>query len=249
MKAEFHILRVFKRLQARLFCPQRIPPVHDNHARCNAAENCRLCRGRIAAADHYDRFSLIKHAVARRAVANAAADHLLLAGNAQFSRGCAGGDYHRFRIQRARIRADFLHLALQLHGLNLGILRFRAEALRLPLHLCAQLKAVNPLFKPGVIIDLMRQRHLSAGRQLFNHQRIKPCARCIQRRRIAARPAADHDHIIYLHPPVPLAFVDSSIPRSGRFFRDLVTFIQNRTNRHAAGGFIRKSLYGFCLGG
>lgn len=52
----------------------------------------------------------------------------------------------------------------EIQGQNLGILRPGIEAFRLGLHLHAQAKAVDSLFKAGIVIDLMALGHLTAGR-------------------------------------------------------------------------------------
>ena len=73
---------------------------------------------------------------------------------------------------------------------------FGAEAFRARLHFFAQFKAVNALVKAGVVINLRGLRHLPTGRQLFQHERIQPGTGGVQRGGIAARAAADDDHII-----------------------------------------------------
>ena len=77
-------------------------------------------------------------------------------------------------------------------------LRHRAEALGALLHLLTQCKAVDAAFKAGIVVDLLRQRHLSAGGELFQHQRGKSGTGGVQGGGVSGGAAADDDHIIDL---------------------------------------------------
>ena len=85
---------------------------------------------------------------------------------------------------------------MQMNCMHLGQLGFRAEALGARLHLLAQFKPVDPLVKPGIVVDLGGLRHLAAGGQFFQHERIQSGTGGIQRGGIAARAASDDDHIV-----------------------------------------------------
>ena len=64
----------------------------------------------------------------------------------------------------------------EIHALHLGICAFGAETLRLPLHLLRQGEAVDSILKTGIVVDLLRQGHLPAGRELLQHQMLSTTA-------------------------------------------------------------------------
>ena len=104
-----------------------------------------------------------------------------------------------------------------MNRMHLGQLGFRAEAFGARLHLLAQFKPVNAFVKPGIVVDLGGLRHLPAHGQLFQHERIQPCAGGVQRGGIAARAAADHDHIInVLHDSSLLSFPPGNRQNAGQ---------------------------------
>ena len=92
------------------------------------------------------------------------------------------------------------------------------------LHFIAELKAVNAVFKARIIVDITRQRHLTADGHSLEHERIKTCSCGIQRCRIACRTAADDESIIYMLHKERLLFLSvCSIPENAALFRDFIT--------------------------
>ena len=127
---------------------------------------------------------------------NALANERFLAGNAQGTRRRAGGDDHRAALKNTLAGVQRLDLPGKAGLVHLRQLRHRAEAFRALLHLFTQRKAVDAVLKAGVVVDLLRQRHLSAGRELFQHQYRKPASGGVQGGGVAAWAAAHHEHII-----------------------------------------------------
>ena len=72
------------------------------------------------------------------------------------------------------------------------------KALGALLHLFAQRKAVDAAFKAGIVVDLLRQRHLPAGGELFQYHYRKPASGGVQSGGVSGGAAADDDHVINL---------------------------------------------------
>ena len=165
---------------------------------CNTGQGQGVRRGRVAAAHHRHGLAPIGRAVAGGAVVNALADECLLAGNAQGA-GCrTGGDDHRAALKDALAGVQRLDLAGKAYFVHLRQLRHRAEAFRALLHFFAQRKAVDAVLKAGIVVDLLRQRHLPAGGELFQYQHRKPASGGVQSGGVSGGTAADDDHIIDL---------------------------------------------------
>ena len=127
---------------------------------------------------------------------NALADECLLAGNAQGA-GCrAGGDDHRAALKDALAGLQRLDSPGKAGLVHLRQLRHRTEAFRALLHFFAQRKAVDAALEAGIVVDLLRQRHLPAGGELFQHQRGKPGTGGVQGGGVSGGAAADDDHIV-----------------------------------------------------
>ena len=134
---------------------------------------------------------------------NTGAEHDLscerfFAGNAQGAGRRAGGDDHRAALKDTLTGVQRLDPPGKANLVHLCQLRHRAEALGALLHFFAQRKAVDAAFKAGVVVDLFRQRHLPAGRELFQHQGGKPGTGGVQGGGVSGGAAADDDHIIDL---------------------------------------------------
>ena len=196
--AEFHVGCSHQRLMIDLRCPQAVPAVDEIDLFCNTGQGQGVRRGGIAAAHHRHGLAPIGCAVAGGAVVNALAHQRILAGNAQGTRRCAGGDDHRAALKDALAGLQGLGFSRQVGFVHLCQLRHRAEAFRALLHFFAQRKAVDAAFKAGVVVDLLRQRHLPAGGELFQHQYRKPASGGVQGGGVSGGTAADDDHIIDL---------------------------------------------------
>jgi len=129
---------------------------------------------------------------------NALANECLLAGNAQGA-GCrAGGDDHRAALKDALAGVQGLDPPGKACLVDLCQLRHRTEALGALLHFFAQRKAIDAVLEAGVVVDLLRQPHLPAGGEPFQHQRGKPGTGGVQGSGVSGGTAADDDHIIDL---------------------------------------------------
>ena len=154
-------------------------------------------RGRIAAADNRHRLAAVKRAIARRAIGNALAAQHGLIRQAEKARRRAGRKDHAFCAQRPVLRVQKLDFALHAQGLDLRVILLHAELLGLRLHIHRQGKAVGYAGKARVIFNFICGCHLSAGRELFKHQRIEAGTAAVQRRGKAGRARADDDDIVY----------------------------------------------------
>ena len=129
---------------------------------------------------------------------NALADECLLAGNAQGA-GCrAGGDDHRAALKNALAGVQRLDFAGKAGLVDLRQLRHRTEALGALLHFFAQRKAIDAALEAGIVVDLLRQRHLPAGGEFLQHQRGKSGTGGVQGGGVSGGAAADNDHVINL---------------------------------------------------
>ena len=194
--AKFYVGRVHQRLMIDLRCPQAVAAVDEVDLLGNTGQGQGIRRGGIAAAHHRHGLAPIGRAVAGGAVVNAFADERILAGNAQWAGRCAGGDDHRAALKDALAGVQRLDPPEKANLVHLCQLRHRAEALGALLHFFAQRKAVDAAFKAGVVLDLLRQRHLPAGGELFQHQRGKPGTGGVQGSSVSGGAAADDDHVI-----------------------------------------------------
>ena len=129
---------------------------------------------------------------------NALADERFFAGNAQGAGRRAGGDDHRAALKDALAGVQRLDPPGKACLVDLRQLCDRAEALGALLHFFAQRKAVDAVLKAGIVVDLLRQRHLPAGGELFQYHYRKPASGGVQGGGVSGGAAADDDHIIDL---------------------------------------------------
>ena len=196
--AKFYVGRVHQRLMIDLRCPQAVPAVNEVDLLGYAGQSkCVRCGG-VAAAHHRHGLAPIGCAVAGGAVVNAFADKRILAGNAQGAGRRAGGDDHRAALKDALAGVQRLDFPGKANLVHLCQLRHRAEALGALLHFFAQRKAIDAALEAGVVVDLLRQCHLSAGGELFQHQRGKSGTGGVQGGGVSSGAAADDDHVIDL---------------------------------------------------
>ena len=194
--AKFYVGRAHQRLMIDLRCPQAVPAVNEVDLLDYAGQGQGIRRGGIAAAHHRHGLAPIGRAVAGGAVVNALANERVLAGNAQGTGRRAGGDDHRAALKDALAGVQRLDSPGKANLVHLCQLRHRAEALGALLHFFAQRKAVDAAFKAGIVVDLLRQRHLPAGGELFQHQRGKSGTGGVQGGGVSGGAAADDDHIV-----------------------------------------------------
>jgi len=176
--------------------PQGVSAVDEDHLLRHTAEKEGVRCSGIAAAHHDHCFALIKHPVAGGAVGHAPAHQLRLSSYAQRSGVRAGGQHHGFPPEDPLAGFQELGNRRQIHAEDFRVFAACPKTLRLLLHLLRQREAVDPVLKAGVVVDLLGQGHLPAGRQLFQHDGVQPRPCCVQGRGVAARAAAHHEHII-----------------------------------------------------
>ena len=173
---KFHIFRLFQRLMVDLRRPQGVSAVDEDHFFRQTAQHHGIRRRGIAAADDSHGLAPVEHSVAGGAVMHAPARQLLLLIDPQQPGVGAGGQDHRAAVENTFAGLDHLGILRKLQSEYLRQLRLRTEALRAGVHLFPKGEAVDALFKAGIIVDLMGQRHLAAGRKLLQNQRIQTCS-------------------------------------------------------------------------
>ena len=198
--AKLDVFRLHQRRMVDPGGPQGIPPVNQNHLFGNAAEEHGVCGGGVAASHDYHRLALVAHPVAGSAVGHTPAGEGSLVREAQRSGIGAGGQHHGSAVEGALTGLQNLGRGGEIHALHLGIRAFGAETLRLPLHLLRQGEAVDSILKTGIVVDLLRQGHLPAGRELLQHQSVQPRPGCVEGRSVAAGAAAHYDQIVNMDP-------------------------------------------------
>ena len=196
--AELHVGCVHQRLVIDLRRPQAVPAVDEVDFFCDTGQGQGVCRGGIAAAHHRHGLAPIKGAVAGGAVVDALAHQRLLVGNAEVAGRGTGGDDHRAALKNTLAGLQRFDLPGKACLVHLRQLRHRAEALGALLHFFAQRKAVDAVLKARIVVDLLRQRHLPAGGELFKRQCGKPASGGVQGGGVTGGAAADDDHIIDL---------------------------------------------------
>ena len=195
---EFHVGRVHQRLMIDLRCPQAVAAVDEVDLFCDAGQGKCVRRGGVAAAHHRHGLAPIGRAVAGGAIVNTLSNERVLAGNTQGAGRRAGGDDHRAPLKDTLAGVQRFDFSRQAGLVHLCQLRHRTEALGALLHFFAQCKAVDAVLKAGIVVDLLRQRHLPACGELFQHQRGKSGTGGVQGGGVSGGTAADDDHIIDL---------------------------------------------------
>ena len=194
--AELHVGHSHQRLVIDLCCPQAVPAVDEIGLFGNTGQGKYVCHGGITAAHHRHGLAPIGRAVAGGAIVNTLSCERFFAGNAQGTGRRAGGDDHRAALKDALAGVQRLDSPGKAGLVDLRQLRHRAEALGALLHFFAQRKAVDAVLKAGIVVDLLRQRHLPAGGELFQHQRGKSGTGGVQGCGVSGGAAAHHEHII-----------------------------------------------------
>ena len=151
--------------------------MHHRHLGRQAGKVQGVCRRRIAASHNHNLLALVEATVAVGAVMESAANEPLLPRNAQGAGICPRGDDNGTGKQGAVGSRDPLDILGQSNLRHLGIDGLCAEPLGARLHFHAQRKALDSLVKAGVIINDIRQRHLTADGHFFNNRYVqsRPC--------------------------------------------------------------------------
>ena len=156
---------------------QGIAAVDQDHLFGDAGK--RQCIGHcgIAAADDRDGFAAKEHAVADRAVAETVPEQFFFTGQTELLGFRAGGQHDGPRQVSSGGCLDLFWVSRKMDRAYFGHFAFRAEAERTVFHLFTERKAVDAFVKSRIVIDLRGQRHLAAGRELFEDQHRKSGAR------------------------------------------------------------------------
>jgi len=170
--------------------------VNEDHLLGDTAQQQRIGSGGIAAANHRDHLVPVEHTVASGTVVDTPAGKLRFSGDIQLLGGSTGGDHHGLAPEDATVGLYGFDFVGQIQSRDLGRMGLGAEFLCVGLHLHSQREAVNAVGETGIIVDLRRFGHLSAGSQLFQYRHGHTCPGGIQRSGITARAAAHDQHII-----------------------------------------------------
>ena len=171
----------------------------DRHLRADAREVERVAHGGVPAADDRDRLALVEGAVADCAPGDAAARELGLGLEPEFARGGA-----RRHDQRDGFDAPADHAVDGDARLGAGDaghlvhLEPGAEPLRLALHARHELVGVDAVGEAGEVLDDLGLRELAAGLHAFEHERLEPGARRVDRRGEPRRSAARDDDLLHV---------------------------------------------------
>ena len=179
-------------------CPEGIPPMDQVYLFRQSAQIQRIGYGRVAATDHNNGLVLVETAVAMGAVVDTAAYQAFLIGKAQGLGIDTGSDDYSFTQQSAATDIDLKRLGCEIHPHHFIVNRGSAKPLRPLLHLCAKGEAVDALIKARIIVDNVRQPHLTAGGQLLYHYGIQAGSGSIQRGGVTGGATADDQYIIDL---------------------------------------------------
>ena len=174
-------------------------PVDDRDLAGELGEEDRLLHRRVSAADDQRLAAAEEGGVAGRAVADAAAGELVLAGNAEF---LVLGSHRQHDGPRAVLGVADPH-AVQAAGLAgeldaIGLLgqQARAEALGLLAELQHDVRPHDALGEAGKVLDVGRLLQQPAPGEALDHERVEVGASGVQSRRVPSRSAADDDHVL-----------------------------------------------------
>ncbi|MNC42840.1 hypothetical protein D3C75_916700 [compost metagenome] len=147
--------------------------MHQLHFRGEAGQEVGFLHSGVAAAYHNNLLPAEEEAVTGGAGADAAAHILTFAGDAQILGGGAGGDNHRFGLQRfAALHHNLKGTGAELYSLHPASFEGGPEALGLLAHIVHQLRPHNALRKTGEILNFRGRGQLAARLRSFNHQRV-----------------------------------------------------------------------------
>ena len=145
----------------------------QDHLFGDPAQQQGILHSGVAATHHRHGFALVKHPIAMGTVVHTAADQLLFSGHSQFSGGSSRCDDDGSSIEVPFAGVHHFRVGLQVHTGYFHQFRFGPKPFGALLHLHPQLKAVNALGEPGIIVDHGSQGHLSAGGKLLQHHGLK----------------------------------------------------------------------------
>ena len=176
---------------------QGVAAVHDDDLGREVRQEGRLLHRGVAAADDGQATILEEEAVAGRAVGDAAAGELLLAGHVHMTVLGAGRQDDGARVEDLVLGRHGLHVALKVDGHDVLVAHVRAELLGLLAHVVHEFGALNALGEAGEVLDLGRVHERAARGQLSGqHDRGEAGAGRVDRGRVAGGTRADDDDVV-----------------------------------------------------
>ena len=145
-------------------CTKAVPAVYQNHFFRKTGKQQCIRYGRIATADHHNGLSFVEHTVTGRTVMKALSCQGFFFRQPQFPGTGTGSIHHGFSQEGSFAGFHPLGFCQKIQRFYFRIFGFGTKPFCPLLHLDAQGKAVNALRETGIVIDLMGQRHLTAGR-------------------------------------------------------------------------------------
>ena len=190
-RQQLDVLGRLRALEHDLRRAELVAAVHDADLGAELREEDRLLHRAVAAADHDDRAVLEERGVAGRAVGDAAAAQLLLAGDAELL--VLGAHREDDGAGAVRLVADPDGVQVAGLGAQLDLRRevgdeARAEALGLVAHLLHERGAHDPVGEARVVLDVGRLLEQAAPDEALDDERLQVRARGVQRGGVA-RPA------------------------------------------------------------
>ena len=176
---------------------QGVAAVHDDDLGREVRQEGRLLHRGVAAADDGQTTILEEEAVAGRAVGDAAAGELVLAGHVHVAVLRAGGQDDGARVEDLVLGRHGLHVTLEIDGDDVLVANVRAELLGLLAHVVHELGALNALRETGEVLDLGRVHERATRSQLTGqHDGGEAGAGRVDRGRVAGRTRADDDNVV-----------------------------------------------------
>ena len=145
--------------------------------------------------------ALEEGAVADRAVGDAAAGELLLAGDVELARVAAGGDDDRRRAVLAGVGLDHLHaVVLDADAVHRRVHHLGAEVLGLGEHHGGEVAAEDAL-EAGVVLDQLGVEQLAAGGLGLDDHGADLAAAGVEGGGETGRAGADDGDVVLVHSP------------------------------------------------
>ncbi|CDN42677.1 hypothetical protein BN871_BS_00340 [Paenibacillus sp. P22] len=179
-------------------CAHLVAAVDQVDVGRKAGEEVGLLHGGISASDHDDLFAAEEEAVASGASADSASDVLLLSGNAEVTRGCAGRDDQGFGDKLAlAFHLDLERTLRQVDAVDPARTEFSAETLGLLAHVGHELRTHDAIRESGEVLDFRRRRQLAARLRSFDDERAEVGAGQIDRSGQTGRAGTDDNGLVH----------------------------------------------------
>ena len=175
--------------------PERVAPVEQVDLRREAGQVGRLLERGVATADHGDLAIAEEEPVARRARGHAAAPQARLAVEPEPQRRGPGGDDDGLRPVLGAACPQPEWPAAEIDPVDVDVDHPRTHAFGLAAHRGHQVRALDGVHEPRVVLDVAGQHQLAAGRRTGQDDRFEVGPRGIDRGGQSRRPRADDDDL------------------------------------------------------